>query len=139
MPRKGDNIYKRRDGRWEGRYIKSRASNGQAQYGYVYAKSYREAKAKLVQAISNNANTLTQQPQSNGFESFGNLVTEWFMQKQSQIKESTSVKYRNLMTAYILPTLGNDRIDEITNERIESCCNNLLHTGGTRGFGFYHD
>ena len=24
MPRKGENIYKRKDGRWEGRYVKSK-------------------------------------------------------------------------------------------------------------------
>lgn len=39
MPRKGENIYKRKDGRWEGRYIKSRSDNGKAIYGYVYCKS----------------------------------------------------------------------------------------------------
>jgi hypothetical protein len=48
MARKGENIYKRKDGRWEGRYIKSRSSTGKANYGYVYAKSYREVKAKLI-------------------------------------------------------------------------------------------
>lgn len=37
MPRKGENIYKRKDGRWEGRYIKSRTPAGKANYGYVYA------------------------------------------------------------------------------------------------------
>lgn len=47
MARKGENIYKRKDGRWEGRYIKSRSSTGKANYGYVYAKSYREVKANL--------------------------------------------------------------------------------------------
>ena len=36
MPRKGENIYKRKDGRWEGRYIKSRTPAGKANYGYVY-------------------------------------------------------------------------------------------------------
>ncbi len=30
MPRKGENIYKRKDGRWEGRYIKSHDSSGRA-------------------------------------------------------------------------------------------------------------
>ena len=47
MARKGENIYKRKDGRWEGRYIKSRSSTGKANYGYVYAKSYREVKASV--------------------------------------------------------------------------------------------
>ena len=46
MPRKGENIYKRKDGRWEGRYIKARSKTGKAVYGYVYAPTYKEAKRK---------------------------------------------------------------------------------------------
>lgn len=30
MPRRGENIYKRRDGRWEGRYIVGRKLDGRA-------------------------------------------------------------------------------------------------------------
>lgn len=37
MPRRGENIYKRKDGRWEGRYIRGRTPTGKAEYGYVYA------------------------------------------------------------------------------------------------------
>lgn len=44
MPRRGENIYKRSDGRWEARYIKKRSSEGQAIYGYLYARSYRGVK-----------------------------------------------------------------------------------------------
>lgn len=46
MPRRGENIYKRKDGRWEGRYIKGH-SCGKTQYGYVYARTYAETKQKL--------------------------------------------------------------------------------------------
>lgn len=38
MPRKGENIYKRKDGRWEGRYIKARPLGQKSVYGYVYEK-----------------------------------------------------------------------------------------------------
>lgn len=34
MSRKGENIYKRKDGRWEGRYVKSKSPSGKTQYGY---------------------------------------------------------------------------------------------------------
>ena len=47
MPRRGENIHKRKDGRWEGRYIKNYDKNGKAQYGSVYSKSYLEVKKKL--------------------------------------------------------------------------------------------
>lgn len=36
MSRKGLNIYKRKDGRWEARYIKSRNALGKPKYGYLY-------------------------------------------------------------------------------------------------------
>ena len=52
MSRKGENIYKRKDGRWEGRYIKARSESGKAVYGSVYASSYQEAKKKRNQAIA---------------------------------------------------------------------------------------
>ena len=32
MARRGENIYKRGDGRWEGRYIRGRTPEGRAQY-----------------------------------------------------------------------------------------------------------
>lgn len=41
MSRKGENIYKRKDGRWEARYIKSRSPDGAARYGYCYGRTYR--------------------------------------------------------------------------------------------------
>ena len=51
MARRGENIYKRKDGRWEGRYIRERTPEGQAVYGYVYGRSYREVKEKKMEAI----------------------------------------------------------------------------------------
>lgn len=47
MARKGENIYKRKDGRLEGRYISSYDNAGKAKYSYVYAKTYSEVKQKL--------------------------------------------------------------------------------------------
>ena len=48
MARKGENIFKRKDGRWEARYIKER-KEGKAIYGFVFCKSYSEAKKKKQQ------------------------------------------------------------------------------------------
>ena len=48
MARHGENIDKRKDGRWEGRYIKGRSETGKAIWGYVYAYSYVDAKSALI-------------------------------------------------------------------------------------------
>lgn len=45
MSRKGENIFKRKDGRWEARYI-HHYENGIAKYRYVYGATYMEAKRK---------------------------------------------------------------------------------------------
>ena len=45
MPRRGENIRKRKDGRWEARYI-SCYQDGKAQYTSVYGVSYSETKKK---------------------------------------------------------------------------------------------
>ena len=51
MARKGLNIYKRKDGRWEARYIKSRNTQGKPRYGYLYATSYHEVRNNLQRVI----------------------------------------------------------------------------------------
>lgn len=50
MPRKGENIYKRKDKRWEARYVREYRPDGTPKYGYCYGKTYREAKQKVMQA-----------------------------------------------------------------------------------------
>ena len=48
---KGENIFRRRDGRWEARYIKGRELSGKIKYGYCYGKTYREAKVKAAKRL----------------------------------------------------------------------------------------
>lgn len=128
MPRKGENIYKRKDGRWEGRYIKSRSNTGKTVYGYVYAKTYREVKARIHEAKASA--TLPAKDTPCNVELFDFFAKTWFESVQTQIKKSTQNKYRNMLDAYILPSLGNKHLNEFTYEVIEEYCQHLLTTGG---------
>ena len=47
MSRKGENITKRKDGRWEARVIKGYDCNGKAQYAYLYVDWYGECKSPV--------------------------------------------------------------------------------------------
>lgn len=47
MSRRGDNIHKRKDGRWEAQYIITYNENNKAIYSSVYGKTYSEVKSKL--------------------------------------------------------------------------------------------
>lgn len=134
MPRKGENIYKRKDGRWEGRYIKSRSSDGRAIYGYVYAKTYRDVKLKLASLNSSTENFPTAS-QGISAEHFDSIAMEWFQAISHQVKESTSNKYWNLLNSYILPAFGSKLLCNITHDFIEEQCNLFLTIGGVKGNG----
>ena len=45
MGRKGESIFKRKDGRYEARYIKNYIGD-YAKYGYIYGRTYSEVKEK---------------------------------------------------------------------------------------------
>ena len=51
MARKGENIFYRKDGRWEARYVKERDYSGKNIYGYVYGKTYQEVKNKRTEVM----------------------------------------------------------------------------------------
>ena len=51
MARTGENIYKRKDGRWEARYIYEYSAEGKAKYRSVYGISRQEAKQKRLLLI----------------------------------------------------------------------------------------
>ena len=48
MAKRGENIHKRKDGRWEGRYIKGRTAEGKPVWGYLYGYAYREVREELI-------------------------------------------------------------------------------------------
>lgn len=53
MSRKGTNVYKRKDGRWEGRYVKGYDISGKRVLGFVYGKTYKEALEKRIRHRQN--------------------------------------------------------------------------------------
>lgn len=48
MARHGENIYKRRDGRYEGRYVIGKNAKGRTCFGYIYGYQYSEVRNKLL-------------------------------------------------------------------------------------------
>ena len=135
MSKRGENIYKRKDGRWEGRYIKARTAAGKAIYGYVYAPSYKETRAKL-QNAARTAHTLTAVRLKTAQQiHFCTLTEEWFCYIKPRIKESTYQTYRNLWNSYICPELGEMYFPELTQEVLQAYCGTLLTSGGRKGKG----
>ena len=91
MSKRGENIYKRKDGRWEGRYIKCRTLHGRIQYGYVYGKSYSAVKSKLKETASMPIQT----SDSRGTQptSYSEILKMWLLSAKNHVKESTFSRY----------------------------------------------
>lgn len=136
MSRRGENIYKRKDGRWEGRYIKA-YDDRKPKYGYVYAKNYKAVKEKLIVAKEANHNILYMQPSANNSEHFlfESIALTWLGTIKPKIKKSTLVKYTNLLNSYIIPSFGNYPIQTISRNDVETFCSELLVSGGKKGNG----
>ncbi|MGN1087188.1 MAG: site-specific integrase, partial [Porcipelethomonas sp.] len=90
MPRKGENIYKRKDGRWEGRFLESYNPDGKGKYHSVYASSYTEAKEKL-NCFKNQ--TFKSPSRSSKLAKY---CADWLGVVRLNHKESTYCKYRNV-------------------------------------------
>lgn len=133
MSRRGENIYKRKDGRWEGRYIKNRTADNKAQYGYVYGKTYSEVKEKLISAKAMPISNVSANKAKN--ISFDEVLTLWLLSVKKNVKEATYARYFHLVETHIRPELGNYAVDHITPVVIESYINELLNHGRVDGKG----
>lgn len=108
MPKRGENIYKRKDGRWEGRIPKG-TDQGRRKYRSVYGKSYREVKEKMT------AVRRTMQTGACIDQTFGQIAEGWMTSQSVYWKPGTLSAYRQMLHKYILPCLGNVPVSQITN------------------------
>ncbi len=127
MPKTGENIYKRKDGRWEARYIKS-YENNKAKYCSLYAKSYREVKNKLLSAKTNICHSDFSGSDKEKTK-FGYWLDEWLSISKSRVKESTYIKYKNSIEKHIKPTFNNINISDLNTYFVENFIYNKLSSG----------
>ena len=126
MSKRGENIYKRKDGRWEGRYIKERSADGKARYAYVYGKSYADAKQKLLDRRIAQAQNIDCSP---SHTKYGDILRNWIAMSRVHIKESTYSRYIHLANAHILPYLGDLQTGKLTTQTVEKHISFLLNKG----------
>ena len=109
MPRRGENIFKRKDNRWEGRYISNYDNNGKAVYKSVYAKTYRDTKLKL-ESAKEQSNKITE---NQSIKTFRDLLYYWLEFNNAKNKSSTQDKYEYMIRKHIVPSLGGVAIHKI--------------------------
>lgn len=126
MPRKGENIYKRKDGRWEGRYIGCYDENHKAKYVYIYGKTYTEVKQKLAIERGRQKQHV---PAEKKQITYGEVLDLWLHSTKTSIKESTYARYAHLINSHIKPQLGDYKLSMLSTEIIENFIENQLVEG----------
>lgn len=129
MSRRGENIRKRKDGRWEARYKKGIGIDGKVVYGSVYAKTYREVKDK----VRNMRFCLV--PAGNSPMLFQDIAEQWIESNRIQLKGSTQLRYRYLLDTHLLPTLGPIPLDQLSESQINCFLAQKLVNGRLDGKG----
>lgn len=134
MSKKGENIYKRKDGRWEGRYVRAYDENGKMKYGYIYAATYREAKQKLEEKKYHVGNLWVESAPNCNMR-YSKILDAWLQSTYINIKESTYARYFRLIETHIRPILGKYDICKISTQLIEGFILDQLDSGRLDGKG----
>lgn len=131
MSKRGENIRKRKDGRWEGRYICGRTESGKALYHSVYGKTYGEAKEKLqIKKMEVNENM----SQDKGI-TFQYILNDWLINNRIRYKDSTYTKYKYIIDKHILPELGKEKIENLHTSKINGFLDGKMNSEGLKNEG----
>lgn len=128
MSRKGENIYKRKDGRYEGRYVTGRQPDGRTKFGYVYGRQYLAVHNTLLKKkaalLENCADGCAGRISTSGW------MERWLETEQkSRVKPSSYQTYRSIYQKHIKPHLGSIPIDRVT----QSCIQDFLDILASEG------
>lgn len=115
MAKAGSNIYRRKDGRYEGRVLYGKTVCRKSKYIYVYGKTLKEVKEKM--------RSLKQSAQAEMIDESASVrayAQEWMEKKKGQWKPTTYDTYRRLVDRYIVPVLGDYKIEDVTTGVLEN-------------------
>ena len=132
MSRRGENIFKRKDGRWEAR-VPEYKINGEKIYRSIYGKSYTDVKLKKEEYYSSVSREKLSKPLR--LTTFADIADYWLTTIKGTVKESSFTRYHRNVHSYLNPAIGNLTLSEINSNVICQLKDELLESGGKRGDG----
>lgn len=118
MARRGENIRKRTDGRWEGRY--GETINGKSISHSIYGPSYAEVKQKLTAAKLEIEKKKKLTAANQCFLSLDEVAQEWLKDVKENKKNSTYTKYNTIYKNHIQNQLGNELLSTLEPDKIHT-------------------
>ena len=119
MARKENNIYKRKDGRWEARYVKEIGLDGRKKYGSVYGGTYTEVQQKRLEIMRNF------RPHGASSNSFvlSDIMWQWVQSVRNNIKPNTFQKYDSVIRNHVeTNVIGNINLRFLNAKSISDFC-----------------
>lgn len=129
MARHGENIYKRKDGRYEGRYVIGQTFQGKTRFGYIYGRQYSEVKSALL--IKKAEYVRSENNQNGGCnDTVAQWISRWMEEEiQGSVKLSSYQTYMNLLNKHLLPLIGKMQLAAVT-PGVVHCFVEMLETSG---------
>jgi len=136
MPKTGKNIYKRKDGRWEGRYIRGRDADGHIIYGSVYGKTCTEVKRRLTSFAAEKLHSIPISiPADKHNLTLSDVVNQWLAVTSLKVKASSFAGYTATLKLHILPSLGKRKMHSLTAADISLFAKEKMENGRKDGKG----
>lgn len=127
IARKGENIRKRKDGRYEARYQAGYKLDGKPLYKSIYAKTYSDAKQKRLQALK----TVNTETKTTKAITISDISIDWLSKQKLEVKTTSYAKYYDNVYNHILPHLGKIKVKAINQNTIDEYIK-LLHEKGRK-------
>ena len=127
MSKRGENIRKRKDGRWEGRFISGYKPDGKAKYQSVYGCNYLEVKQKLLQALERLKTGAL--PESCKSMSFREALFLWLQNRKSKLRPQSYSKYERIIKNHLVENIGNHKLNKIDVSELNGFIDEKIHKG----------
>lgn len=122
------NIYKRKDGRYEGRIPFGRDNLGKLKYRYFYSKNLAKLKEKMLSAYT-ASEKYTPAVCS---KTLKDLTSEWLGCARFRIKESSYCCYERIVNKHIIPYFKNTKYSDLNTDKINSFVFYLMKQGNSK-------
>lgn len=119
--RTGENIYKRKDKRWEARYKNGYREDGSVKYSSVYAKTYKEVKRKRDEILFNKHNNI-----SNKDITLNEAFELYITSVNNVVKQSTISTYYNIYNNHLKHVFGGLKLKFIDSSRMNMFVNQKI-------------
>ena len=131
MARKGSNIYKRKDGRYEGRVPIGYKENGKLKYKSIYDRTLSGVKEKMTQFYT----VRQERTVSNLKLTVRDAAEQWLAAAKLRVKPASYANYANIVAKHILPTLGGEYFSSLTTQKLNSFIQSKMQFGRLNGQG----